>query len=165
VSLTYADVGATALDPVPARLRPFHRRERVGPAAAFDRVATALVAFDVHRVSGLRVSSSAPVAAPGVTALVQVSFGPVRISAPTEVVYVVDEPDRRGFAYGTLPGHPESGEERFVVVRSGGSAYLEITAFSTPGRWFTRLAGPVGRLLQRRATAAYLSAAREIAAS
>ena len=34
---------------------------------------------------------------------------------PCRVVYVVDEPDRRGFAYGTLPGHPESGEELFLV--------------------------------------------------
>ena len=34
-----------------------------------------------------------------------VHLGPVR--APCRVVYVVDEPDRRGFAYGTLPGHPE----------------------------------------------------------
>ena len=42
-----------------------------------------------------------------------VHLGPVR--APCRVVYVVDEPDRRGFAYGTLPGHAESGEERFVV--------------------------------------------------
>ena len=36
------------------------------------------------------------------------------LQAPCRVVYVIDEPDIRGFAYGTLPGHPESGEERFV---------------------------------------------------
>ena len=42
-----------------------------------------------------------------------VHLGPV--TAPCRVVYVVDEPDRRGFAYGTLTGHPESGEELFTV--------------------------------------------------
>jgi uncharacterized protein (UPF0548 family) len=36
-------------------------------------------------------------------------LGPIRV--PCRVVYVLDEPERRGFAYGTLPGHPESGEE------------------------------------------------------
>ena len=44
---------------------------------------------------------------------VMVGLGPLR--APCRVVYVVDEPDRRGFAYGTLPGHPETGEELFAV--------------------------------------------------
>ena len=37
------------------------------------------------------------------------------IATPCRVVYVIDEPSRRGFAYGTLPGHPESGEEAFIV--------------------------------------------------
>jgi uncharacterized protein (UPF0548 family) len=33
------------------------------------------------------------------------------------VVWTVDEPNRIGFGYGTLQGHPESGEESFVVSR------------------------------------------------
>jgi uncharacterized protein (UPF0548 family) len=33
------------------------------------------------------------------------------------VVAVADEPDRCGFAYGTLPGHAVCGEEAFVVAR------------------------------------------------
>ena len=77
-------------------------------------------------------------------------FGPLRIVAPTRVVYVIDEPDRRGFAYGTLPGHPESGEEVFIVERQAGSTSVEVRAFSRPGRWFTRLGAPVARRIQRR---------------
>lgn len=38
-------------------------------------------------------------------------------TSPCRVVYVVDEPNRFGFAYGTLPGHVEQGEERFLVER------------------------------------------------
>lgn len=38
----------------------------------------------------------------------------------------IDEPDRQGFAYGTLPGHPESGIEQFTLTRR----YLR--ALSTP---------------------------------
>ncbi len=63
------------------------------------------------RGAGVRVEASTEVAAVGSEVLV--GFGPLR--APCRVVYVIDEPDRRGFAYGTLPGHPESGEELFAV--------------------------------------------------
>jgi uncharacterized protein (UPF0548 family) len=41
----------------------------------------------------------------------------IRLRAPCRIVYVIDEPDRRGFAYGTLPGHPERGEEAFIISR------------------------------------------------
>ena len=50
---------------------------------------------------------------PGDVARMRMAFWPRRI--PARVVYVVDEPARRGFAYGTLHGHPESGEEAFLV--------------------------------------------------
>jgi uncharacterized protein (UPF0548 family) len=33
-----------------------------------------------------------------------------------------------------------------------------ITAFSAPGRWFTRLGGPLARLVQSRMTRRYLAA-------
>ena len=42
------------------------------------------------------------------------------------VVFVIDEPGRFGFAYGTLPRHVESGEERFLVERdAAGEVYYE----------------------------------------
>ncbi len=85
-----------------------------------------------------------------------IGIGPARIQAPVEVVYLMDEPDRQGFAYGTLPGHPECGEERFVIVRSGLAVRAEIDAFSQPAVWFMRAAGPVGRLVQRVVTDRYL---------
>ena len=65
----------------------------------------------------------------------------------------------RGFFYGTLPGHPECGEERFTVrIDERSVVWAEICAFSRPGRWFTRLAGPLGGRLQARATKRYLTA-------
>ncbi len=72
----------------------------------------------------------------GAELTVRAWIGPVRMTAPTRVVYVVDEPDRRGFAYGTLPGHPESGEELFLVERVGDETWAEVRAFSRPGRWY-----------------------------
>jgi uncharacterized protein (UPF0548 family) len=97
--------------------------------------------------------------APGVTAVLGIPFGPFRVHAPARVVYVIDEPTRRGFAYGTLPGHPEDGEEAFIVDRTAdGSVWLEIRAFSRPanGGWW--LVYPVLRMSQWFYTRRYLRA-------
>ena len=90
--------------------------------------------------------------------MVVVGLGPVR--APCRVVYVVDEPDRRGFAYGTLPGHPESGEELFAVRHdpADDAVYAEVVAFSRHATWWSRAAGPVTSLIQRIVTARYVEA-------
>jgi uncharacterized protein (UPF0548 family) len=71
------------------------------------------------------------------------------------IVYVVDEhgPVRRfGFAYGTLPGHVESGEERFLVEwdEATGSVSYDILAFSRPNHVLTKLGYPYVRRLQKR---------------
>ena len=71
------------------------------------------------------------------------------------IVFVVEEEGpvaRYGFAYGTLPGHAECGEERFQVEwhRSDDSVWYDIRAVSKPGGWWVRLAYPLTRRLQRR---------------
>lgn len=63
---------------------------------------------------------------------------------PVEVVAVIDEPDRCGFAYTTLAGHPVAGEEAFIVHRGGDERVLLTVRSLTrpaPGRW--RLAYPL----------------------
>ena len=71
------------------------------------------------------------------------------------IVYVVDEsvPIRRfGFAYGTLPDHAETGEERFLVEwdRASGEVWYDILAFSRPHQLLTRLGYPYMRRVQKR---------------
>jgi uncharacterized protein (UPF0548 family) len=68
------------------------------------------------------------------------------------VVYVVDEPQRYGFAYGTLPTHVERGEERFLVRHDplDDSVWFEILAVSRPNHWLAVLGYPYVRRLQRR---------------
>ncbi|GAA2233078.1 DUF1990 domain-containing protein [Herbiconiux moechotypicola] len=98
-----------------------------------------------------------PLVSPGTTARLTVRAFGVPFEAPVRVVYTVDEPNRRGFAYGTLPGHPESGEELFSVERlADDSVWVVIRAFSRPSTWFFRLGYPVLRLMQARATRKYL---------
>lgn len=85
------------------------------------------------------------------------------------IVYVLDEdgPGRRaGYAYGTLPGHVERGEERFSVeLLDDGSVWYDVLAFSRPRHWAVRLAYPLARRLQRRfvlaSQTAMLAAIRE----
>jgi uncharacterized protein (UPF0548 family) len=76
------------------------------------------------------------------------------------VVYVVDEPDRRGFAYGTLPGHAETGEELFLVRYDPASEEVHaiVTAFSRHATWWSRLAAPLTSVIQRFVTERYLRA-------
>lgn len=93
----------------------------------------------------------------GMTALLRIPLGPVKFSAPVRVVYVVDEPGRKGFAYGTLHGHPESGEEAFLVeLRPDGTVWFVLRAFSRPSNGFYRLFGPILSLVQRSYTKKYL---------
>lgn len=94
--------------------------------------------------------------AAGDTAVLGIPFGPFRVSAPARVVYVVDEPNRKGFAYGTLAGHPESGEEAFLVDRKeDGSVWLTIRAFSRPATAAWWLVAPVLRMVQEFYTRRY----------
>lgn len=88
---------------------------------------------------------------PGSRVIVGIGFGPLRIEAPCEVVWTAYEPARIGFAYGTLTGHPECGEESFIVdMDPDGTVWFTVTAFSRPACWYTRLAGPVIPFLQLR---------------
>ena len=88
-------------------------------------------------------------AIPGNTALLGIPFGPFWVTVPARVVYVVDEPKRKGFAYGTLVGHPLGGEESFIVEQTDdGSVWLEIRAFSRPSNAFWWLVYPVLTLSQ-----------------
>ena len=168
-ALTYQEVGITRdlpEGPLPAgahllRLRtPLGRGEQVLRAAG-----EALLRFDMQRGAGLRVRASAPVADVGVEVTLYAGLGPLRLPAPCRVVWRVDETDRVGYGYGTLPGHPESGEEGFLVARlPDDSVWLTVTAVSRAATWYTRAAGPLGRLGQRFIARRYARALRRLGA-
>jgi uncharacterized protein (UPF0548 family) len=72
------------------------------------------------------------------------------------IVYCFDERtesiERFGFAYRTLTGHAERGEERFGVEwnHQTDEVSYELFAISTPRSWAARAAYPYSRLLQKR---------------
>jgi uncharacterized protein (UPF0548 family) len=70
------------------------------------------------------------------------------------IVYLIEESgplEKFGFAYGTLPGHEERGEERFIVEynRSEQSVWYDLYAFSRP-KLLAKMADPVARALQKK---------------
>lgn len=68
------------------------------------------------------------------------------------------ERDRAGFAYGTLPGHPESGEELFLVERGAGEVRFPVSAFSRPATLLAKAGGPASRRVQLVMAERYLRA-------
>jgi uncharacterized protein (UPF0548 family) len=153
--LTYSPVGATRTSTYP---EGFHRLEHTIELGtgddAFEVARDRLMTWRMHLDAGLRVTASRPRVTEGT--VVRCGLGPLQI--PCRVVWVHEEPDSCGFAYGTLPGHPESGEEAFLLVRNEGRVRLVISAYSRPGRLSTRLAGPLGRIFQRVMTRRYAAA-------
>ena len=156
LQLTYRDVGATA-GPLPDGYHHVRKSAVIGTGRArFENAAGKVMRWGLLRGAGVRVEASSEVAAVGSEVLV--GLGPLR--APCRVVYVIDESDRRGFAYGTLPGHPESGEELFAVRYDPATdeVHAEVVAFSRHGTWWSKLGSPVTSLAQRIVTSRYLTA-------
>jgi uncharacterized protein (UPF0548 family) len=81
------------------------------------------------------------------------------IDGTCRIVAVVDDPQRYGFAYGTLSIHPERGEESFVVTKDGdGNVTFDIVGLSRPKQPLARMLPPIADRLQDRAVRRYLSA-------
>ena len=156
LSLTYPEVGATAAT-MPAGYSHVRMSRRIGTGRArFEAAAGAVLRVGMLRGAGLRVSASTEVAQVGSDVLGR--LGP--FVAPCRVVYVIDEPDRRGFAYGSLPGHAVVGEEMFGVRYdpADGGVYSEVAAFSRPATWWSRMGAPALTVVQRLISRRYLSA-------
>ncbi|MCM3922635.1 DUF1990 domain-containing protein [Frankia sp. AiPs1] len=162
--LTYPERGAT-VGSLPAGYRHLRRRTLLGHGRpVLDAAAAEIMSWEMHRHAGLRPVATASGADIGATVVMCAAWGRVGVLAACRVVWVLDEADRRGFAYGTLPDHPEIGEEAFVVERDADNAvWLGITAFSRPNGLLPLLAGPAGRRAQEMITDRYARVVRDVA--
>jgi uncharacterized protein (UPF0548 family) len=157
--VTYAEVGATAHAVLPAGYQHVRRANLIGRGAKdFRAAADAMMTWQVQRRAGLTVRGCERVALGEIVWMGAVG-GPLRIGFRCKVVSLIDDERRKGFAYGTLPGHPESGEEAFLLIwRDDDFVELQVVAFSRPAQWWSRIAGPAGSLVQRWMTSRYLKA-------
>jgi uncharacterized protein (UPF0548 family) len=159
---TYPELGGTREDLLPAGYDHLYQRVRVGCGdETFGLCRAALRDWTPQRAAGITVYPSDVVPHVGKTVLLVWRFGPFRIFAPCRIVWTVDDPDRTGFGYGTLPGHPEQGEESFTVEKNAaGDVWFVVRAFSRPATWFARLGAPITRRIQESIIDAYTQALR-----
>ncbi|GIM94772.1 DUF1990 family protein [Paractinoplanes toevensis] len=165
--LTYDEVGATRAESLPAGYGHVLRDVSLGAGPElFERAVAALFDWRMHQEAGLTVLTAGGKPAPGIDVVLRAGWRWAHLTIPCRVVYTVDEPDRRGFAYGTLPGHPEQGEEAFMIVKTGtGDVRFQIRAFSRPAALLARAGGPFSRMIQQYATDCYVRAVRRLARS
>ncbi|MHB1425257.1 MAG: DUF1990 family protein [Gemmataceae bacterium] len=155
LSFTYAAVGATSETP-PAGYVVDRTRIKLGEGEPVFRAAlAALRQWKQFRLGWVEAwSPETPIQSGEVVAVMGRAIGMWWLNA-CRIVYIVDESgpiSKFGFAYGTLPGHVESGEERFLIEwdRGDDSVWYDILAFSRPNHFLTRLGYPMVRRTQKR---------------
>ena len=149
LALTYAEVGATR-DALPAGYAHDQNRVQLGTGELVFASAKRQLAAWAMFPPWVQVEPLAPIEAGQMIAVLVHALG-VWFTNAARIVYVIDEPRRFGFAYGTLPGHAERGEERFLVEhRADDTVWYDVRAFSRPRYWPARVAYPLTRMLQKR---------------
>lgn len=156
---TYPQPGMTRGDP-PSGFVVDHGRVELGRGdAVWARAQAAVRAWRMFDLGWVELCDpDAPIVAGTTVAVLVRALGLWSLNA-ARIVYVVDEPDRFGFAYGTLPDHAESGEERFLVERGADRrVHYDLLAYSHPNQWPAKVARPLVRGLQKRFGAGSLEA-------
>jgi uncharacterized protein (UPF0548 family) len=157
---TYTAVGSTA-GVAPEGFKVDHTRQMLGSGERrFLAATSALQKWKQFKLPWLEAGpADTPIRAGEVVAVLARIGGLWSLNA-CRIVYVIDESgrdnservDRFGFAYGTLPGHVEMGEERFLIEwnRRDDSVWYDILAYSRPRHPLVRLGFPLARLVQKR---------------
>lgn len=152
-TFSYPNVGATREPSPPAGYFVDHNRQFLGNGRlTFDSAKEAIRLWTMLKVPDLELNPPVTTIEPGRNvALLARHLGLYSLNS-CRIVYVVEEENRYGFAYGTLTEHVESGEERFTVEfhTETGEVWYDLYAFSRPGHWLVKLGLPYARHLQKR---------------
>lgn len=153
---SYPAVGATQTS-APRGYTVDHNRIALGRGEQVYRHAcTALQRWAMFDLGWVRLCWPTAALITGTTVGVMAQVGGLHILNACRILYTVNEEVgeewRFGFAYGTLPGHIERGEERFLIGwdRQTDTVWYDILAFSQPAHWLVRLGYPVARAFQKR---------------
>ena len=150
-SFSYPEVGATCDSP-PSGYNIDHNQMAIGHGMSdFERAKNAIRQWKMFDVPGLQLCyPDTPIEAGRTVAPLAQHLGFYSLNA-CRIVYVIDEPTRFGFAYGTLTEHAEIGEERFTVEfhPESDEVWYDIFAFSRPGHLLVKLGYPYGRYKQK----------------
>jgi uncharacterized protein (UPF0548 family) len=153
--LSYPHAGCTLGEP-PAGYVVDHNRVRLGEGEpVFQHAVAALRRWAMFDVGWVEIRpQQAPIAEGTTVAILGRALGVWSLFA-CRIVRVIEEHglvEAFGFAYGTLPGHMLSGEERFLVQwdHREDSVWYDLRALSRPTRLGWRLGYPLVRSVQRR---------------
>ncbi|HEU4769560.1 MAG TPA: DUF1990 domain-containing protein [Pyrinomonadaceae bacterium] len=129
-----------------------HNRVQLGSGAeAFSAAIKAIQQWKMFDLGWVHLFSDQTPIESGATVAIVINHLRFWSINACRIVYVIEENDRYGFAYGTLAEHAERGEERFMVEhnREDDSVWYDIFAASKPGP-MAKLAYPFTRTLQKR---------------
>jgi uncharacterized protein (UPF0548 family) len=143
MALSYEEVGATRTGPMPSGFVVDEDQIAVGSGPeVFARARDAVRSWAMFDLPWLSMPDRTPPEVGNTVVFASWQLGLWAFNA-CRVVYVVDEPDEAGFAYGTLRDHGLSGEERFLVRRD---PHTDAVTFSIVK--FSRIVSPVVRLVR-----------------
>ena len=136
---SYPEVGATRAAALPSGYSWLRRRIHLGRGpAVLNRAGAYVLGWGTQLGTGFAVYPPSAQTEAGATVLLRIA----------------------------LPGHPECGEESFVVTMdAAGDVWFEVTAFSRLAAWYARLCRPVAALLQHLAIERYLRVVARAAAA
>lgn len=155
LDFSYSGVGATAETPPVGYVVDRTRIELGAGESVFEAAKSALQRWQQFHLGWVEAwSPETPLEVGQTVAVMGWAVGFWWLNC-CRIVYTVDESGdttRFGFAYGTLPGHVESGEERFLIEwdRTTDQVAYDILAFSKPNHFLTRLGYPLVRRSQKR---------------
>ncbi len=166
LDFSYDCVGVTGSADVPVPYHLDHNRLQIGSGRdAYERAKGALRAWKMFSLPWIQLCwSDAPIESGTAVAVLAKHLGFFSLNACRIVYLVTEENDqgmsRFGFAYGTLPDHAESGEERFTVEfdHETQAVTYDLYALSKPHQLLSRLAYPYTRKMQKRFAADSLKA-------
>jgi uncharacterized protein (UPF0548 family) len=153
-----APTASPQAEPPPGYHREIFERRIGSGSTDFARARRGLEQWAAHRGSGVEVVPDDAALLPGTTVAILTRQLGLWVLAACRIESVIDEPRSFGFVYSTLPDHPECGYESFVVTNVDDEIVFTIDAVSRPGIPLVRLGAPLTRVLQRRASDAYLTA-------
>jgi len=154
-AFNYGEVGQS-LGPTPAGYAANHGRVRLGYGGAiFNKAVDALRNWKMIDLGWVSLCWPGAKIEVGTTVAVLARHFGFWSLHPARIVFLVDDDDapmrRSGFAYGTLQGHGERGEETFIIERlhADDSVWYDLRSFSRPGQALTALGYPIALMLQR----------------
>jgi uncharacterized protein (UPF0548 family) len=149
LQFTYPEQGMTRQDVPQVGYVRDHNRVHLGTGSSlYMESKAALRRWQQFELGWVRVRTNNAPLKPDETVCLQVHFAFL-----WKLFACTSSPIKKfGFAYGTLPGHPESGEERFLIEWNSidDSVWYDILAYSQPGNFAVALGYPFSRLMQKR---------------